>query len=249
MVALGKPLALSAANHAKLSIERTLESGETLSYENPLIASQMDASRFGVVAFLLRIFRVLREFRDVCLSMNPSFAAYRVPGAGAVGRPVDRNLQRRGVNLGEGVPVSLIPVTAYTTEMVDRELGDGVYLTASDPRFKKYVRITKADHYGNFAFNQIPAGESFVAGEASGNEAGSSDTYLHQWGCERVTVGKDQTVRIKVSHNPQHQNSQSPETSGRWNSGTLRSVSRNPYNRVNFRRWPICITSTRSTVS
>ena len=135
-----------------------------------------------------------------------AFAAYGGSGSGSVAGQLIVTWKGQTYP-GEGVPITLIPVTAYTREMVDRELGDGEYLAPSDPRFKKYVRITKADHQGNFAFHQIPAGEYFVAGEASWNEAGSSDTFLHQWACERVKVGNGQTVRIKVSHNPQHGNS------------------------------------------
>jgi hypothetical protein len=46
---------------------------------------------------------------------------------------------------GQGAPVTLLPVTTYSKEMIDRELGDGVTLEPSDPRLKKYVRITKTD--------------------------------------------------------------------------------------------------------
>ena len=133
------------------------------------------------------------------------FAAYRGSGSGVVGGQLVCTYEGKN-HAGEGTPVTLIPVTAYTKEMVERELGDGVYLTGSDPRFKKYVRVTNADSKGNFVFNNIPAGEYFVAGEAAWSEAGSY-TFVHQWACERVKVGSGQTVRIKVTHNPQHGNS------------------------------------------
>jgi hypothetical protein len=135
-----------------------------------------------------------------------AFAGYGGPGSGSVVGQLIVTWQGHTYP-GEGNSITLIPVTAYTREMVERELGDGVYLTPSDPRFKKYVRITNADHQGNFAFHQIPAGEYFVAGEVSWNGSGSSDSLYYQWGCERVKVGTGQTVRIKVSHNPQHGNS------------------------------------------
>ena len=106
---------------------------------------------------------------------------------------------------GQGTPVTLLPVTTYTQEMVDRELGDGVTLTSSDSRLKKYLRITTADHQGNFSFQRLPAGEYFVAGEAAWTYTADNDEY--QWACERVTVKKGQTVQIKVTHNPQHGNS------------------------------------------
>jgi hypothetical protein len=135
-----------------------------------------------------------------------ALAGYRGPGTGTViGQLVATD---EGVaHPGEGVPITLIPVTAYTREMVDRILGDGENLTASDPRFRKYVRKADADHQGNFVFTQVPAGEYFVSGEASWDRPGSADSYDAQWACERIKVGKGQTVRIKVTHNPQHGNS------------------------------------------
>jgi len=135
-----------------------------------------------------------------------AFAAYARPGSGSVVGQLIATDEGNSYP-GEGVPITLVPVTAYTREMVERELGEGVTLTPSDSRFKKYVRITTADHQGNFAFHQIPAGEYFVAGEASWAETGSSDAYVHQWACERVKVRNGQTVRIQVTHNPQHGNS------------------------------------------
>jgi hypothetical protein len=101
----------------------------------------------------------------------------------------------------DGIHVTLIPVTAYTKEMVEREIGNGENLSASDPRFQKYVRLTTTDSNGNFVFHQIRAGEYFVSGLG---EWMTGDDYQYQWACERVRVGNGQTVRIRLSHNPQH---------------------------------------------
>jgi hypothetical protein len=53
----------------------------------------------------------------------------------------------------DGTFITLLPVAAYTREMVDRELGDGEYLAPSDPRLHKYVRrpgpMPKATSYSN----------------------------------------------------------------------------------------------------
>lgn len=97
-------------------------------------------------------------------------------------------------------------MTAYTKEMLDRELGDGVTLVPSDPRLKKFVRITNTDDQGHFAFRDVPAGEYFVAGEAAWDPGGGGD-YLPQWACERITVHKGQMVTLRVTHNPQRGNS------------------------------------------
>jgi hypothetical protein len=125
-----------------------------------------------------------------------AFSAYGKPGAGIVtGRLI--------VTSGDGVvhagsanqnmmgdtPVTLLPVTAYTREMVDREIGNGERLPLSDPRFKKYVRATKTDANGNFAFHQIPAGQYFVSGMAEWLEMGE---FKYQWACEGISVGRGQ---------------------------------------------------------
>jgi hypothetical protein len=101
----------------------------------------------------------------------------------------------------DGTVVTLLPVAAYTREMVDRELGDGEYLAPSDSRFQKYVRLTRTDAEGNFVFKQIPAGEYFVTGQVKGN---SLDDFSYRWACEHIKVGKNQSLKIKLSHNPQH---------------------------------------------
>lgn len=101
----------------------------------------------------------------------------------------------------DGTVVTLLPVAAYTREMVDRELGAGEYLVSSDPRFHKYVRLTRTDAEGNFVFKQIPAGEYFVTGQVKGS---SLDDFSYRWACERIKVGNGQSVKIKLSHNPQH---------------------------------------------
>jgi hypothetical protein len=105
----------------------------------------------------------------------------------------------------QGNPVTLLPVTAYTREMIDRELGDGVTLVRSDPGLKKYIRITRTDDQGHFAFRQVPAGEYFVAGEATWTPPGADD-FVGQWACAQVTVHKGQTLNLRVTHNPIHPN-------------------------------------------
>jgi hypothetical protein len=131
------------------------------------------------------------------------FAPYRAPGTGAIHGQLVANFEGKDY-LAYGSPVTLLPVTAYTQEMIDRELGDGVTLLPSDSRLKKYIRIGRTDHQGNFTIGQLPAGEYFVAGEISWYHTADDD--YTQWACERVKVGKGQTVQIKVTHNPQRGN-------------------------------------------
>jgi len=134
------------------------------------------------------------------------FAAYRGAGSGSVTGQLAIRSGDGGEHVGNfggsmaGVHVTLIPVTAYTKEMVDREIGNGENLGASDPRFKKYVRLTTTDGNGDFAFDQVPAGEYFVSGLGEWVEFGR---FNYQWACERVTVGNGETVRMRLTHNLQ----------------------------------------------
>lgn len=91
--------------------------------------------------------------------MNPHFAGYGGSGSGSVSGQLIIIDAFGLTHAGYETQLTLLPVTAYTKEMVDRELGDGEYLAVSDPRFKKYVRKTSADDNGNFSFQQVPAGE------------------------------------------------------------------------------------------
>jgi hypothetical protein len=130
------------------------------------------------------------------------FAAYRGLGSGTVSGQlavVSSNGAEHVGNFGgslAGVHVSLIPVTAYTKEMVEREIGDGVNLGRSDPRFKKYVRLTTTDGNGDFTFDQVRAGDYFVSGLGEWVAYGG---FKHQWACERVRIGEGETVRIRLT--------------------------------------------------
>jgi hypothetical protein len=117
---------------------------------------------------------------------------------------------------GKDRDVELVPVTPYTQEMVDVELGQGYFLSPSaDPRFKKYARIVTANADGNFAFHQVPAGRYFVLGEVDRYNAVFDNFEIH-WGLERITVGPGQTVHVTVSHDPNQ------GTGGVIGVGTLR---------------------------
>ena len=131
-----------------------------------------------------------------------AFAAYGGPGTASVTGQLICTYQGEDYP-GQGTPVTLLPVTAYTKEMIDRELGDGVTLVASDPRLKKYLRITRTDDQGHFAFRQVPAGEYFIAGEATWTPPGGGD-FVGQWACEQVTVHKGQMLNLRVTHDPMH---------------------------------------------
>jgi hypothetical protein len=132
------------------------------------------------------------------------FAAYRGAGTGTVAGQLAVTDTNGELHVGTRCDIELVPVTPYTQEMVEVELGQGLFLYPSvDSRFKKYARVMTADSNGNFVFRQVPAGQYFVCGEVDWLLP-ASDDYDVQWGLERVTVGKGQTVNVTVSHNPNH---------------------------------------------
>ncbi|MFY9988462.1 MAG: hypothetical protein WAK31_27160 [Chthoniobacterales bacterium] len=46
-----------------------------------------------------------------------------------------------------------------------------------------------------------PSLERDDTGQVKGN---SLDDFSYRWACERIKVGKGQSVKIKLLHNPQH---------------------------------------------
>jgi hypothetical protein len=135
------------------------------------------------------------------------FAAYGGAGSGTVTGQLDIKSSNGGEHVGNfggsiaGIHITLIPVTPYTEEMVEREIGDGEYLGASDWRLKKYVRLTQTDPNGYFVFHDVPAGEYFVSGLGEWIEYGR---FNYQWACERVMIDAGQTIKIRLMHNLHH---------------------------------------------
>ena len=104
-------------------------------------------------------------------------------------------------HIGDGIHVPLLPVTPYTKEMVEREIGNGENLASSDPGLGQYVRLITTDAGGNFVFDHVPAGEYYVCGLDEWSVAGDAH---YQWACERVKVDFGESLHIKLSKNIQH---------------------------------------------
>jgi len=64
------------------------------------------------------------------------------------------------VKYAAGKKVSLLPVTAYTTEMWEMA-GAGV-VPIKDYNVEQFFRSVISDGFGNFSFENIPAGEWYV---------------------------------------------------------------------------------------
>ena len=100
------------------------------------------------------------------------------------------------VHIGNNEQVTLLPVTSYTKEMVEREIVKGENLAASDPRFQPYVHLAKTDDQGNFIFEHIRPGEYFLSGLV---EWYFGDDVRYQWACERISIGAGQKLRVSPS--------------------------------------------------
>jgi hypothetical protein len=102
--------------------------------------------------------------------------------------------------------VDLVPVNAYTTEIMERRFAKGQRLTPSDPRFNRYVRVANTDALGHFAFRGVPAGEYYVGTTVDWsdwnwgyNPDGSPYKITIQYHApiyQRISLSNGQTVRV-----------------------------------------------------
>ena len=91
------------------------------------------------------------------------YAPYVGKGTSAIEGEAFMKTMAGDVKKGAGCKVSLNPVTAYSTEWYERIVLAGQTLEAPDPRAFTYRREAVADSEGRFRFEQIPAGEYYVA--------------------------------------------------------------------------------------
>jgi hypothetical protein len=129
------------------------------------------------------------------------FAHYRRPGSDSVTGQLVVTTGNGSTQVGINNHVALFPVTAYSREIIDREVGNGEYLQASDPRFLQFVRTTTTDAQGNFRFSRLPAGEYFALGLAQWNEGNAGQ---YQWASETVKLGAGQSAALKLAQDPHH---------------------------------------------
>jgi hypothetical protein len=102
--------------------------------------------------------------------------------------------------------VELLPVNAYTTEIVQSGLLAG-HPMQSDPRLTKYRRSATSDSNGSFALRHLPAGGYYVISFAewaySYDAENADDTGTDKVTAEfkkpifaRISVGSGATVRV-----------------------------------------------------
>ena len=103
-----------------------------------------------------------------------------------------------------GEHVYLMPVTAYAEQRMRQVFGDARYTPAkylpwddADPAFKKFMRSTKAESTGTFAFEKVAPGDYYVATTVSWRPENS---FITMGGAiyEKVTVTGKEKDAIKV---------------------------------------------------
>jgi len=153
----------------------------------------------AVFALVFSSCAVIGEPRRVPFN-DADFATYRGSGSGTITGQLLATSSDGETHIGDGTRITLLPVTPYTREMVDREIGLGENLLPPDSRLASYVRMVTTGPKGEFVFDHLPPGEYFIAGEV---EWYFGDDAQYQWACEKVTLGKGQTAQIKVFRNLQ----------------------------------------------
>ena len=93
--------------------------------------------------------------------------------------------------------VELLPVNAYTTEIVQGGLLTG-HAMQSDPRLAKYRRSTKSDVTGNFVIRRVPAGDYYVISYAEWSYSYDSEN-ADDTGTDRVTADFKKPIFAKIS--------------------------------------------------
>jgi hypothetical protein len=93
--------------------------------------------------------------------------------------------------------VELLPVNAYTTEMVQSGLLTG-HPMQSDPRLTKYRRSAESDSNGSFAIRRVPAGEYYVVSYAEWSYTYDSEN-ADDTGTDRITADFKKPVFARIS--------------------------------------------------
>jgi hypothetical protein len=134
-----------------------------------------------------------------------AFAGYGGSGSGQVmGRAVIRG---NPVRVAANTIVALMPINAYTTEIVQRSYAGHEHLQEADPRLQKYVREVTSDGDGNFVFRNVPPGNYYAScdvtwwdvsynTDSSGNQVEANLNY-DQWIYAKVSVRTGQNATVE----------------------------------------------------
>jgi hypothetical protein len=160
-------------------------------------------------AVLLAACAVVRKPETVAFSVEEA-AFIKRQGKGVItGHAFRTRPLGQGVNAA-GEVVWLVPATAFARERFDNLFGKGKYVPHhrfpaggdTDPAYREYVRQTKTESNGRFAFKEVPPGSYFVMTQVTW---GAEDKLFREGGTvyDRVTLtGKEtEPVHLVLSGN------------------------------------------------
>ncbi|HSI11808.1 MAG TPA: hypothetical protein VK961_07175 [Chthoniobacter sp.] len=135
------------------------------------------------------------------------FHSYAHAGAGVVkGHASTVTNDGYPVTANRSMTVYLLPKTAYTKEIVDREYIAGKPLSDPPAGAARYIRKTQADDHGDFVFHGVPSGDYYVSCRmisevpttvAVGDQPAVASTQTNmQWIFASVQVGNAGLVNV-----------------------------------------------------
>jgi hypothetical protein len=195
-----------------LSRLRTLLSRSPVNSENASRIMKHRSLRLpAILAVALSLGSCAPEVPRQVAYNEAAFAGYGGSGSGQVtGRAaavIGGTRARPAEELAPFTKVTLMPVNAYTTEIVQRSYVQQENLQEPDPRFQRYVRQVESDRAGNFVFRSVPPGNYYVScdvtysfpsynTDSNGNQT-ETPLYYDQWIYAKVRVRSGQTAMVE----------------------------------------------------
>lgn len=128
------------------------------------------------------------------------YAPYAGTGTSSITGQAFAKTMGGDVKFAAGNPISLNPVTTYSTEFYNTLVIQQKAITAPDTRAAQYNRSTVADGNGNFEFHNLPAGEYYVTTVLTWSVAGRNGPVPTGAALgAKVKVGAGETTKVIVT--------------------------------------------------
>lgn len=124
-----------------------------------------------------------------------AFARYAERGSSSIYG--DAFLKTKGgeTRTAAGIPIYLVPLTSYTNER-GKIMWERKEPESADPRLARFVRTTKGDSQGRFAFSNLPAGSYLIYCKIEWMLPDGSTTGGYALGRAKVEEGKRARVLV-----------------------------------------------------
>jgi hypothetical protein len=156
-----------------------------------------DAPRPSAARLTARLAERRRPFVSV------EYDPYRRDGTGSVTGQAFLRTRSGDVKFGAGNVVHLVPATSYSDEWFEREVRGGEVLEEEDARAAHYHWTSRADGFGGFQFDDLPAGNYYLAcritWEIPDPRAAGRFVPAGGWAWERVAVREGEQTRAVVT--------------------------------------------------